>query len=169
MATYTICKRFVSTCAGDAQLARNTLYHFVHDGPLRIAVDAGSKVLNEYKTIAEHNEIIAMWLSLLSYRGPDAWDSVKIEESLFAEELFLEISARCVATKRLVCDSKQDYTDFPVAQKEVVLVDRAEAPGEISTQSIKPVAATTVIATNATFGNNSPIVKGDRNETKIGH
>lgn len=167
MATYTFCKRFVSACSDDPQLALNVLFHFVHEGPLRIAVDSGTTVLNDYKTIAENNYFITTWLTLLSYRGKVVWDSIVIEETLDSEAFYLELAALCVNNKRLVCDSKQHYANLPVVEKQVILIDRAEAPGDIQVQSQGQAARMTVNVQTATFGSESPIVQGNKNVTKI--
>lgn len=70
MATYTICAGFVEACRRDVSLARKTLFHFVHDCVLRVAIDTNGYALDSYKAIAmaemkTDRSTISEWLKSL--------------------------------------------------------------------------------------------------------
>lgn len=167
MSTFTICKKFLVACSSDNQLALNTIFHFVHDGPLRLAVDDKNLIINDYYSIAQgDSSIVASWLSLLGYRGKSAFDTVSIRDVMADEKLYFEVCSNCMPAGKLICDSKQNYINFPVDDKNVTLIDRAEASSGIrrhSDQTNGGISLTQMVTT----GEKSPIIQGDENETTI--
>ena len=165
MATFTICRKFVDVCGRDAELLFNTLYYFVHRGPLRIAIDDAHSMINDYHAIAEKQQWISNWLSALTYRNGDAYEVVTVSGNLSDEVLYLEVCSNLASEDRkLVCHSKQDYQGLDVDAAEVTLIDRAEAPDQISAQSGQVGKTTIINADVVTFGNKSPGTKGDKSE-----
>lgn len=164
MATFTICKYFVETCANNESLLANSLCHFIPDCPLRIAVDQQGKVLKDYKSIAEESGIITSWLSLLSYRDSLVLDIIRLnDDDLEGTDLYFNLSAATAIPRPLVCDGKQQYNDYPCAEYGVTLVDAAEARRTIEDASKNSSSTVIVGEINVTQGDSSPITKGNEN------
>ena len=116
----------------------NTLYHFVHRGPLRIAVDDARDVINEYSVLAKNNQRIQTWISDLANCGTRVFDYVPVKDGLSGENLYLEICRQLPTEERkLLCDSKHHYHKLNPAKHNVQLFDLAEAENEILAQREK--------------------------------
>ncbi len=164
MATFTICHHFVQACALNEALLANTLGHFILDSPLRIAVDSLGKVLRDYHAVAEKSGVVTSWLSLLSYREDIAFDSVSLSvDDLEDTDLYFNLCTALVSPRRLVCDTKQRYQEYPVDNEQVELMDMADARPSIEAAARVPSTTFTVKELNVTHGPDSPIIQGDRN------
>lgn len=132
MPTYTICSNFIRECSADVALCRNTLFRFVPDVPLRIAVDSEKMVIDEYAAIAKTSDIVFSWLTLLSYKEGDVYDiACRTPKGLSGVDLCFSICSALKYERKLICSQVQDYANHQVGQMSVTLFDRTVAPGEL--------------------------------------
>lgn len=160
MTTFTVCARLVDASGSDEKLLRNTLMHFIHDRPLRIAIDSNKKALACYHEIAVRKEFVAEWLKYLTYRK-EVFEKVDVVGDSSGVELFWLIAKKTIKPRQLLCYSKQDYSSLFEEEADVELIDCVEAEGVLVEAC--SLRLQTVVSTQ---GDNSPAIVGNSNSIK---
>ena len=116
----------------------------------KIALDKSNRILDIYAQIAEKNEIIASWLSLMSMK-PTSFETIDIDVSHedSEEEIFLTVCSSTKSQQKAIVNSHERWNNHKYVSPKVLIYksipvtiyDRDEAISELNQISTNNVTA----------------------------
>ena len=82
--------------------------------PLKVGVDTGGKILDEYAEIASKNPLVATWIQIMSNQ-PENFEPICEISDLDLKcrtELYIKLAKEVVGSKRLIVSTKQELRGF---------------------------------------------------------
>lgn len=164
MATYTICHKFMEACCSSKHyLTAKTLLNFCCDNSLRIATDANGLVLEEYWRVAysDHDGLLANILNIFASQEEITFEKVELKDNtLKGPDLYFTICSTFAYDKKLICDKKNHYKDFPIIDNDIQLIDKNEAPDEIKSIICPVMNITASDKSQISLASGSPNIRG---------
>jgi hypothetical protein len=169
MACYTLCNCLLSNLELDKKYITDVLMIFPQQSNAhKIALDKSNMILNMYAQIAEKNEIIATWLSLMSMK-PSSFETINVDVSKepSEDEVFLKVCSSTKSQQKAIVNSHERWINYKgkiimYNSVQVTVYDKDEAIVELT-----PLSSNTIInATNSTVATDSSKIEDSKNINK---
>lgn len=169
MGCYTLCNCLLSNLELDKKYITDVLMVFPQQANAhKIALDKSNMILEMYGQIAETNDIIASWLSLMSMK-PTSFETIDVDVSLekSEEEIFLKVCSSTKSQQKTIVNSHERWIKYKgktisYNSVSISVYDKDEAIIELN----PPPSSTTINATNSTVATDGSNIEDSKNTNK---
>lgn len=169
MSCYTLCNCLLSNLELDKKYITDVLMVFTQQtNAHKVALDKSDRILTMYAQIAEKNEIIATWLSLMSMK-PTSFETIEVDVSQepIEDDVFLKVCSSTKSQQKAIVNSHERWIKYKgkvitYNSIAVTIYDKDEAVIELN----PPSSNTIVNAKNSIVAMDSSKIEDSRNTNK---